>query len=519
MYKDIKKIVALMLCVFFVMGLLTGCGSKSEEPKTQPEAEVPVKQELVLGEQFFPSTMDPAEGWNGWYIIKYGLGETLVKLNDKMELEPWIAESWEKLDELTWEIKIKDGVTFSTGERVTGEAVKASIDRAIEINAMASGLLDIDHVEAKDNGIIIKTNNLNPALIANLAFPAVTILNVNAGNFADMPILTGPFKLIKFEKDVEVVVEKNENYWGKEAYLEKVTFKHIPDANTRVMALQAGEVNAALGLPAASLDIFMNSSDYEVLSRSTARTHMIYFNFKNPLFNDPAVRKAISMAIDRESIVDSLMMGMGVPGVGPFPLVMPFGGEQLEGYGYEPEKAKAMLEEAGWMLGQDGVFKKGNKTLEFTLATYMARPELPLIAEVVQAQLKDIGVKVNIEVIENISSYLGEGTFDTSIYSMNTATTGDPQYFLEIVFKSEASSNFGGYSNPVLDAKIDELKTAYDMLDRYRIAKDAQQLILDDAGFIFLVYPKNVLVVDSSVKNISTHPSDFYLLNESVRIE
>ncbi|WP_028309003.1 ABC transporter substrate-binding protein [Desulfitibacter alkalitolerans] len=519
MYKDIKKIIVLVLCIFFVIGLLTGCGSKSEEPKSQPEAEVPVKQELVVGEQWFPSTMDPAEGWNGWYTIKYGLGETLVKANDKMEIVPWIADSWKQLDELTWEIKIKDGVTFSTGEKLTGEAVKASIDRAIEINATAAGLLDIDHIEAADNGIIIKTNDPNPALIANLASPSVTILDVNAGNFEEMPVLTGPFRLVKFDKDAELVVEKNENYWGKEPYLEKVTFKHIPDANTRVMALQAGEVNAALGLPAASLDIFMNSSDFEVLSRSTARTHMIIFNLKNPLFNDPAVRKAISMAVDRESIVDSIMMGMGVPGVGPFPLVMPFGGEQLKGYGYEPEKAKDMLEEAGWTLGSDGVFKKGSETLEFTLATYRGRPELPIIAEVVQAQLKDIGVKVNIEVIENISSYLGEKAFDTSIYSMNTATTGDPQYFLEIVFKTGASSNFGGYSNPALDAKIDELKTAYNMQDRYRIAKEAQQIILDDAGFIFLVYPMNVLVVDSSVKNMSTHPSDFYLLNESVRME
>lgn len=461
---------------------------------------------------------------NCWYVVEYGMGETLVKLNKNMELEPWLATAWKQIDPLTWEIQLREKVKFSNGKEVTAEAVKASLEQTLKANSRATELWDANSIEAKDNTIIIKTNKPNPALIANLVDPCGVIADVEAAQrmgdaFKEAPVLTGPFKIVKFVKDTEVTVERNEQYWGKKANLSKVVFKFIPDENTRIMALQSGKIDLAFGLPEGSLGVFTKDSNYSILNKPTPRVHMLVFNLRKPIFQDSNVRKAVNLAIDRESLANDVMKWMAVAAVGPFPLILPFGGTDLKAYNYNPEEAKKMLEQAGWVLGSDNLRKKGNQALEFTITTYPSRPELPLLAEAIQAQLKEIGVRVKIQVVENIKPVMESGKFDACMYSMNTAATGDPQYFLETFFKSQAAAKVGNYNSPKVDQLVADLKTAFQVEKRQEIAKEAQQAILDDGAFAFLVYPNGIYVAKSSVKNLTLHPLDFYFLDSDLKIE
>jgi peptide/nickel transport system substrate-binding protein len=511
--------------IFTTIGILllsmAGCGQKAVEiAGTKEETE---KKTIAIGVTFAPGNLDPAQNYNGWYVVTYGIGEALVKTGKDMKLEPWLADSWTRVDDVTWKIKIKDNVMFHSGKKVTGDAVKASLERLIEMNSRASLLLDIDSIEANGNEITVKNNHPNPSFMNALADPFGVVVDVDAANamgeeFAEKPVLTGPYKVKDYVKDEQIVVERNDSYWGDQAKLDEVTFKFIPDGNTRMMALQSGELQVTENVPLESLKVFAQNKDFQVLSESSVRTHMLIFNLKKPGLDDINVRKAINMAINRQDLGDKVMEGYGIPAVGPFPLVLPFGGDELKGYTYQPDEAKKLLENAGWEMGPDNVRRKNGNKLEFTVLCYNSRPELPVLLETIQGQLKEIGIKIDIVTMEKVSNKLKEGDFDASIYSLNTATTGDPQYLLEVMFRTGASSNFGEYSNSELDALADRLQTTFDTQERNSIAKQAQQVILDDAAFAFLVYPKRNVVINNKVKGIEVFPSEYYLLNSDVTV-
>ncbi|NPV28104.1 MAG: ABC transporter substrate-binding protein [Firmicutes bacterium] len=516
--KSSKYLIALITIASLLLSAL-GCGQKvSEKASTGGTTE----KTLTLGLAQSPTNLDPAVEYNGWYTVEYGLGETLFKINKDMKIRPWLAESWKRVDELTWKIKIRDNVFFHNNKKVDGKAVKVSLERSLRMNKRAPELLDIASIEANGNEITVKTNHPNPALLNALADPLTVIVDAEAASamgdaFAMKPILTGPFKLKEYVKDVQVVVERNDDYWGERPKLERVIIKLIPDANTRIMALQAGEVQVANNIPAESLEAIKKSRSFRTLSWSSVRTHMLIFNVKKPGLDDINVRKAINMAINREDLANKVMKGSGIPAVSPYPLVLPFGGNELKGYAYQPDEAKKLLDAAGWKVGSDNIRRKNGKKLEFTVLCYKSRPELPVLLEAIQAELQEIGIKINISVVENISDAL-KGDFDAAIYSINTAPTADPQYLLEIMFRTGASSNFGKYSNPRLDALVDQLKTAFDTQKRNSIAKEAQQVLLDDAAFAFLVYPKTIVAMSNKVKGITPSPTEYYLLTPEVTL-
>ena len=214
-----KKVIILLTIIFLVMKA-AGCGNEAPESSQREKT-------LTVGWAQWCSNLDPADAYNGWYTTEFGLGETLVKTNQDMELEPWLAESWDMVDEYTWSIKIRDNVKFHNGKDVDGAAVKASLERTIKMTARAPGLLDIASIEAKGNDVIIKTNTPNPSFMTSLADPFATIVDAAAAEemgdeFKENPVLTGPFKLKEYVPDERVVVVRNEDYWGKKAKLEEV---------------------------------------------------------------------------------------------------------------------------------------------------------------------------------------------------------------------------------------------------------------------------------------------------------
>ena len=317
-----------------------------------------------------------------------------MKIGKDMKVEPWLAETWKKVDDFTWQIKIRDNVLFHNGTKVTGEAVKASLERTVAMNKRASQLLDIASIEVNGNEITVKNNRPNPSFIPALADPFAVIVDVAAAmamgeEFAEKPVATGPFKIKKYVKDAEIVVERNSNYWGSRSKLDEVAFKFIPDSNTRVMALQAGEIQVADNIPAESVEAIIKSGSYQILSGSSLRTHMLIFNVTKPGLDDINVRKAVNMAINRDDLAGKVMKGSAIPAVGPFPLVLPFGGNELKGYAYQPEEAKRLLDAAGWKPGSDGIRRKNDRKLEFSVLCYKNRPELPVLLEAIQAELKE----------------------------------------------------------------------------------------------------------------------------------
>ena len=156
------------------------------------------KNEIIFGTTLNTKSLDPASGYSGWFTVRYGVGETLFKLNDKMESIPWLAEGYEKIDNFTYKIRLKENIKFQNNKDVTPKEVKSSIERTLKLNPRAEDTLKISKIDTGENYIIITTKVENPTLINDLCEPYVSIIDVDEQNIDNSPIGTGPFKVKKF---------------------------------------------------------------------------------------------------------------------------------------------------------------------------------------------------------------------------------------------------------------------------------------------------------------------------------
>ncbi|MBR5952429.1 MAG: ABC transporter substrate-binding protein, partial [Pseudobutyrivibrio sp.] len=193
--KGIKKAVAFAMAMALTLGAFTGCSGSKKEPTN---ASADGKKTFTFGDTTFnaeneEATIDPHEAYCGWACIRYGVGETLFKFNDNMELEPWVAESYENIDDLTWKVVIKDGVTFSNGKACDAAAVKACIEDLVAVHERAVADLAIDSIEADGLTLTIKTQEPKPTLMNYLCDPYGCIIDVEAGNADGIVVGTGPY--------------------------------------------------------------------------------------------------------------------------------------------------------------------------------------------------------------------------------------------------------------------------------------------------------------------------------------
>ena len=294
--------------------LMTGCGG---EKSVQSDDKTFTYGTVAYGVAMENVGTNPHESYSGWSTIRYGIGETLFKFNEHMELEPWLAESFEQVDEFTVKIKINDAATFSNGKKVDGAAVKKCLEALIKNHDRAPRDLKISSIEADGQFVTIKSSDKMPALLNYLSDPYGCIVDVDEGVKDNIVVGTGPYKAVKVT-DTQIDLVKNENYWGAvKPKLDKIFVKSITDGDTLTMAMQNGELDAVQGLPYSSLQLFKD--DYKISQVETSRVYQAAFNFKTPELQDLNVRKAISMAIDKESFTRVLLNGNGAPAIGPFP--------------------------------------------------------------------------------------------------------------------------------------------------------------------------------------------------------
>lgn len=513
-----RKFAAALLAVLLSLNFASCGNENSSADKTTNES----TNSITVGINNFHTNLDPASEFNGWFVSRFGIGETLVKFNENMEIEPSLADSWERLDSLTWRFHIREGVKFHNGKEVTAKNVKSSLERALKLNPRTQDLLFIDNITAEGQNLTITTKAPHEALLGNIAEPITTIVDTSLDKTTlnKAPICTGPFKVKPYNGSSEVVVEKNEDYWGDKASLNKVIFKYIQDDNTRSMALQSGEIDAATNIPSTNMTLFQNNNNYTIDKISSLRIIMSYVNLEKDLLKDPALRKAMALGVDRETYANTLLNGSALPAVGSFPGSLPFGNKNLKGYKYDKALATKILNDAGYKdTDGDGILEKDGENIELNLAFYTTRSELPIIAEAMQAQLKEIGIGIKLQSYETVSKVLSSGDFDLCLYSVNTATSGDPQGFLETYFKTGGSENYGKYSNKEVDELIDKLRVEQDTKKRHEIAIEVQQRLIDDNACIFLVTPMLNIISKSSISGLKMYPIDYYILNNNVSIK
>ena len=515
-----KRMLTFLLAAGLLASLLAGCGGgntgNGSDSGSVSAGSGSGEKALVWGDTTFNAEngepdINPHRDNSGWACIRYGVGETLFRFSDSMEVEPWLAESYENTDERTWVIHLREDVDFTSGRHMDAQAVKECLEDLTEVHARAAEDLQIQEITAEGYTLTIQTAEPVPALINYLADPYGCIIDMEAGITEEGNVSgTGPYTAAEVNTDQGLTLVKNENYWDGTPKLDTIYVRTITDGDTLTMALQSGELDAAYGLPYASLPLFAQAP-YTISSVETSRSFFAQINYQTEALQDEKVREAIAMGIDKEGFTSVLLEGNGTAAAGPFPSSFAFGDHTVTAPGYDPDKARELLEEAGWRdTDGNGYVDKNGEDLTLRWLTYPSRQELPLLAESVQSTLGDIGIRVEINSTANHLDVLEKGEWDIYASAFVCAPTGDPEYFFTTHCLDTSTHNRGGYHSDRLEELEAQMSSTFDVEKRASLAAEMTQTILDDNAFIFASHLKMSIVSGEGVTGLEAHPCDYY---------
>ncbi|MBT2689421.1 ABC transporter substrate-binding protein [Bacillus sp. ISL-47] len=494
--------------------LLTACSAQNSNPSGEKNGEEKKKEVTFLSN--FPSeTLDPHLNYTA---VRAGITETLVKVNQDQELEPWLAESWDtSVGGQTWTFQIRNNITFQNGKKVDAAAVKASLERNIQVSEAMKTALKIKTMEADGQTLSITTEQKLPQFPSELVHPNTAIVDSSVENMEQKPIGTGPFKVVSFEPNSKLELEMNREYWDGEVKLDRATMTFNEDANARTTALQSGDADIVYRPAIESIEILKSDQSIKTDVVSSLRTHLLMYNSGKETFKDVNVRKVFDALIDRQVVADDIMAGQATVAEGPFLAESPYSPDYEKKF-FSMEMAKKYLEEAGYKM-KDGKMVKDGKPLTLKLMTYSYRPELPLISQLLQSNAKELGIAIEIQQVENIDEYLAEKTdWDIATYSLITAPRGDASYFLNSAYMAGGAINPGQIQNDQLTELIEELNQTSDNGKRNELSKAAIKIIDQEKLHSFLVHPNNFVAYKDYVLNWQTSTSEYYALTKDLDV-
>ena len=489
-----KRWLLACLTMLCMVALLVGCGSDTAKQGKQGK-------HMNVGLYWFGETLDPTHEWDAWTLTRIGAGETLATVTPDMKFTPQLADSWENVDSTTWKFHIRENVKFHNGTPMTPQKVKESIEYTMKQSARSAKAVKIESITVDGQNLIIKTTEPNGSLLSSLTEPAFVIMDTaDLKDVASKPVLTA-----------------FADYWGGKPGLDSVTVKDIEDNNKRAMALQSKDVDVIQKVDSANRSLFKDG--FNIQDVAGVRVFMLKANNTeaSPL-HDKAVRSAIAHIINYDSMAKIIGNG-STPGAAPFPPSANLGYDAIANKPMtDVTKADQILTQAGYAKNANGMYAKDGKELAITIAIWGKDTSL---YEEIQQELKKAGIAVTLKKLQSPDEVdtLGTDGFDLVERNVVTMSTNDPYWFLSLFYKTGAKANVGGYTNSQVDALIDQLSVTFDQNERSNIAKQAQQILVDDVADIYLLYPSATVVSTTKVKNVPVHPIDYYLLTKDSTIE
>lgn len=430
------------------------------------------------------------------------LYDTLVTLDKDMNIIPALASSYEwSTDGLTLTMKVRDGVKFHDGTPLTSADVKYSFDRILneETGAAARSLYtSISNIETPDDATVVFTLSApNGALLAAMTSANSSIISktwMENGNDPAADVNgTGAFKLVSWEPDNVLKLEKNPDFWiSGEPYLDGIEFRTIPDEASILAGLRAGEIDFALiNDPRVAITAGATNSSLKILRSPALAYHVLQLNPAREMFQDVRVRQAVSCAIDRQQVLDTASLGEGEVTAPVTPVTFRAPLDQLFCYQKDIEKSKALLAEAGV------------ESFDFTIIAASDEPPTAVAeAQNLQAQLSEIGINAKIETLE-LGVYVDrwlKGDFDAAI-ALNGGNI-DPHNMLNRYWLSTGNlQGVSNYSTPELDALITEGAAETDPAKRYDIYLDVQKQLAEASPWVWLYVGFEYRVMQPYVEN------------------
>ena len=508
-----KKLLAILLAVALMATLLVGCGSTTEATTTEEGTNM--DRTLTIATPADAKSMDPHLTndlpSNNVFINMY---ENLLTLDENGELVGQLADKWEKVDELSYRFYLKQGVKFHNGEELKASDVQFSFLRAMNIegSAVSHVVGEIDpegFIIEDDYTIVIKLKKPFSVFLTYLTHvPGGTILNEKAvteagEDYAQNPVGSGPYMFKEWAKGDRLTLERFDGHREITPAYKQVIFRAIPEETSRTIELEAGNVDMIYGVNADDITRIEENPNL-VMARSTnLNTQYMGFNTQKGPLAEVKVRQAISKALTVDKIVTTVLRGIGTQATGPISPSSKYYNTDLVAKEQNIEEAKALLAEAGYPDGFDTTLWLNDKTVRVNMS------------EIIQNQLKEIGINVEVKVFEWSTYYeaLKNGEIDMYLVGW-TMSAPDPDFGLFPLFHTSnmGTNNFSFYSNTEVDAMLEKGRLLEDGPERQQLYFDIQAKIYEESPWVFLYNGEETVGLKSGIEGFRPSPLGTHII-------
>lgn len=487
-----KQWIALLLALGLLM-CLTACGKEPEEEGTT----------LIYGSGDY-TRINPAMDEHG--EINLLIFNGLTAHNGKNEVVPALAKRWEfDEDTCTYIFHLEENVKWHDGVPFTASDVKFTIEAIMDPengSENAPNYEDIEEITVLDEHTI--SFHLSAPNVAFIDYMTMAVLpehllrseDLQTSDFFRKPVGTGPYKLVAWDEGQAITLKKNADYFKGEPKIDTIVFKIVPDDNAKAMQLRSGELDLALLTPK-DAKTFVDNQDYACYDMQTSDYRGILFNFWNAYWQENRdLIPAICYAIDRQAIVDAVLLGQGMPAYGPLQRNI-YNNEAVEHYDYNPEKAMQLLERAGCEKGEDGFYYRNGEKLGFPISVGAGDQVRVDIAQIAAQQLQEIGLDVTVEIPAQVD-WGGQYA-----YLIGWGSPFDADDHTYKVFGTDKGANYSGYSNAEVDRYLTEGRRSDDSAVRAEAYDKFQLALADDPAYAFICYVDANYVADAGIEGIS----------------
>lgn len=468
---------------------------------------------LVMIIESSPTNLDPRVGLDAQSErLDELIFDDLLDRDEHLNVKPALAESWQIPDPKTYIFHLQHGVKFHDGRLLTSRDVKWTFDSILQgkIRSTKSAVYrQVDHIDAPDDDtIVFHLKEPFSPLLWNLSDGSIGIVPYGSGEeISRHPIGSGPFRFVSAEQDKEVVVERYDDYWGEKAKLSRVRFAVVPDPTTRALEMRKGSADVLSNALGFDTVVALQREPGLVTLRGpgTILSYMA-FNLRDPVLKDARVRQALAYAIDRAPILKYLGRGFERPAYSVLPPESWAYDDNVPHYDFNPDKARQLLEQAGYPAVNGVRFHLVMKT--------STEESTRILAAVLQQQLRDVGIVLDIRTFEFATFFADVTRGAFQLYSLRWIGGNEDPDIFEYVFHTDKfaphGANRGYYSNPRVDALIAQARSQLDQNTRKQLYTQVQQILAQDLPYINLWYYDNVVVHSKRVSGMTLNPSGNY---------
>ena len=525
----IHSLVLLLLAVVLTLG--------------GPRAGLAAGRDLVVGLGGDATSLNPVIATDGVsYTVEWPIFDSLLELDERLNVRPLLAESWEaSRDGLTYTFKLKKGVTWHDGKPFTARDVAFTFYSVLDPKvttphrAYFDALTGFPELTAKENPKKPEELAVKPIEVVDdhtvrfrLRYPSGSFLAVlvnpragivpehllkgtdlNTAEFNRKPVGTGPFKFVEWRRGERIVLEANDKYHGGRPALNRVLFRIIPDAVVQLQELRAGGVDLLEGPPLTEVARLKQTPGIKVITADN--TSYTYFGWRQDLapFNDLRVRRALNHAIDIPSMIKEVLQGYAAPATGQFPPSSWAYDPGVKPYAYDPARAKALLAEAGFRPGADGILVKDGKPFSFSIRHDVANQTVKDTAVIVQEYLKRVGIDARLEPLDwpTFVKKLFASDFEGIV--VGWTNHHDPDPFAYTIWHSSQwkGRNFAHYKNPRVDELLEQARRTAVVAERKKAYGEFSKLLMEDAPYVFLYFPQQVYVTRAGYEGLVALPT------------